>query len=469
MRRTVIAILLVVATNAPAYATPYDLYGAGARGGAMGAQTASADGPEGLHYNVSQLATAKLGVTFGLMATFGRAQVLLKDRPDGYHVPDIGLPSPALGDELILRERSDTDAEQPLAALTIGVVTPVIFEGLRAGFMIFLPMPTPVTLNTRFADERERYFSNQLAFERIGRKVHQLDLQFGIAYEVTSWLAVGVGASYLPGFGVNTGIYLADALDQTNADLTASIDTENGFGLLAGLTVELPADVSIGLSFRDAVALRLSTDNEIQLNGVTGGEPIQQVASWTPIFTPARAAVGVAWSPGDWTFSGDLRYTIWAAYEDAQSDRTGFANVFSGALGVEHQTSKSTTLRVGTAFEPSPVPPQTGRTNYVDNDRVRLAFGAGHAFEFGERKFDVAWYLGLQALLKRETFKASHGDYAACDEEVTTLCDEVPDDLIDPRTGQPFPEAQGLQTGNPGFPGWVSGGWVGMLGVELRY
>lgn len=455
---------------APAFATPFDLHGAGARGSAMGgAQTATATGAEALFYNPSQLATATTGFSLGMLATFGRAQILLKERPDGYRVPDIGPPSRALGDELILRERADSEVEVPLAGLSLGVVAPLIFDGLQAGVLVFLPMPTPVTLTTRFPDERERYFSNQLEFERLGEHVHKLDLSFGLAYQVTQWLSVGVGAAYLPGFAVNTGVYLPDATDQANAELNADIDTENAFGLLAGFTVELPADLSIGASFRDAVALRLSSNNEIQINGVTDGEPIAQEASWTPIFSPARIGLGVAWSPGDWILSGDARYTIWSAYEGSQGERANFNNVLSGALGAQWQYSKSTALRFGLGFEPSPVPPQTGRTNYVDNDRLHLSIGAGHTFEVGESSFDVSWYLRAQGLLSAETNKAELDEYPDCADGVEVLCDEVPDDLIDPATGQPFAEAQGLQTGNPGFPGWVSGGWLGSIGVELRY
>ncbi len=469
MRHLLPTILLTLGA-APAYASPYDVYGAGARGAAMGsAQTATATGAEALYFNASQLAAAKTGLSLGVMATFGRPQILLKERPDGYEVPDIGPPSRALGDDLIVRDREDTETQKPLAGLTIGVVAPLVFKGLQAGVLVFLPLPEPVTLSTRFADERERAFSNRLEFERLGAAPHRLDLEFGLAYEVTTWLAAGVGAAYLPGFAVNTGVYLADTTDQADADLNAVIDTENNFGLLAGLTVKLPADVVVGLSFRDSIALRVTTSNDLQLNGITDGEVIEQQANWTPLYTPARGAIGVAWSPDKWSFSGDLRYTFWSTYEDSQGDRPGFTNVFSGSLGTEYRTSEVTALRAGAGFEPSPVPTQDGRTNYVDNHRANFSFGAGHTLQAGETVLDIGWYVRIQGLIRRETSKAQLDNYPVCGEGVQTLCDEIPDDLVDPQTGRPFPEARGLQTGNPGFPGWVSGGWTGSLGVELRY
>ena len=45
--------------------------------------------------------------------------------------------------------------------------------------------------------------------------------------------------------------------------------------------------------------------------------------------------------------------------------------------------------------------------------------------------------------------------YELCQSDTQSLCDEVDDNLINPSTQMPYPEAQGLQTGNPGFPGYA--------------
>ena len=239
--------------------------------------------------------------------------------------------------------------------------------------------------------------------------------------------------------------------------------------MLAGATFELPAELSVGVAFRDATAMRVSVDNSIQINGVTNGEPVAQSAGWTPIFSPAHLALGIAWSPGDWVVTADGRYTFWTTYEDAQGDPTDFANIVSPSVGAEWRYSDSTSLRLGAGFEPSPVPTQSGRTNYVDNDRLHLSFGAAHRFTVGDRPVQAAWYVRLQSLLPRTHTKTELDAYPNCEDGVDVLCDEVPDDLIDPGTERPYPEAQGLQTGNPGFPGFTSGGWLGNLGIELRY
>jgi hypothetical protein len=50
------------------------------------------------------------------------------------------------------------------------------------------------------------------------------------------------------------------------------------------------------------------------------------------------------------------------------------------------------------------------------------------------------------------------------------MVDELPDDAVDAR-GDPFPGAAGLQTNNPGWPGFGSDGWIlgGSLTLTLLY
>lgn len=48
------------------------------------------------------------------------------------------------------------------------------------------------------------------------------------------------------------------------------------------------------------------------------------------------------------------------------------------------------------------------------------------------------------------------------------LCDELPDDARD-AYGQPIAQAAGLQTGNPGFPGFQSWGHLVAIGVDAKW
>jgi hypothetical protein len=87
------------------------------------------------------------------------------------------------------------------------------------------------------------------------------------------------------------------------------------------------------------------------------------------------------------------------------------------------------------------------RSNYVDNDRVGVGFGG-----------DVLVTLlkirpGFQVFADRFVPRTQQKD----DSRIT---DEVPDGSIVTSTGAPVAGSQGLQTNNPGWPGFSSGGWL---------
>ncbi|MEY3014039.1 MAG: hypothetical protein RIT45_2774, partial [Pseudomonadota bacterium] len=72
-------------------------------------------------------------------------------------------------------------------------------------------------------------------------------------------------------------------------------------------------------------------------------------------------------------------------------------------------------------------------------------------------------------LLPRDIDKDQLDTYPACAPGVATLCDEIADDTPNPNTGKPEPAFAGLQTGNPGFPGWQSYGTLLAFGLDLRW
>ena len=152
-----------------AWAGPFDLYGSGAKGTSMaGAQTALSDGPTSLYYNVASLTRSEPGWSIGAFSTFGEnAQILLHERPRGYGVPDLGPASPALPSEETNAARSDTTGLRPLHAAVLGGTADFGIPDLRLGFLVLVPISELVSMETHFADERERIFSNQLRLSLI--------------------------------------------------------------------------------------------------------------------------------------------------------------------------------------------------------------------------------------------------------------------------------------------------------------
>lgn len=453
-----------------ATANPFDVHGPGGRSTAMGgAQVASPDGATAVYDNVAGLAHTETGFQVGTFSTAGEAPILLKDRPDGYDVPDLDG-SEALPSSQTRRQRTDTDSPDRLTGITGGAITDFGGTDTRGGLLVMLPTGGLIARQTRFADERERAFSNQLEHEIIGSRLHRPVIELGVGRSITDRIAVGVGGTYLPATAVSTESFVRDPSDQSDVDLNAEVRTSNQWGLLTGVTADLVGDLTAGLVFRQGVAFRMEGTNDVQVRGMpTDREDSRQNLDWVPVSTPSSLRAGLAFQTGDVEWTVDGRYTFWSSYVDTQAADAGFDDTLQGRLGAEWDYSRTTRLRGGLGYVPTPVPDQTGRTNYVDNSRLVASVGAGHELTIRDRPFEASWHIRFQHLLTRDTDKDQREDYPDCTPGETALCDEVPDDLEDPDTGQPYDEAQGLQTGNPGFPGFVSGGWVGSVGLEVRY
>ena len=114
--------------------------------------------------------------------------------------------------------------------------------------------------------------------------------------------------------------------------------------------------------------------------------------------------------------------------------------------------------QISARYMPSSIPQQTGRTNYVDNDQI--ATDIGYARTFPSDDFDLKVGVGCQVylLIDRQHWKNKSAS--------APIIDELPDS-VSIRTGEPINGAEGLQTNNPGFPGFSSGGYGILWGVSV--
>ena len=472
-RTALLALLGVCLAPGHVWAGPFDLYGAGARGTAMGsAQTAKPLGPSAIYYNIGALPLSEPTITVGAFSSFGQsAQILLHARPEGYDVPDLGASSPSLASQDTIKSRSDTQGIRALRGLILGGTTDLGIPDLRLGLLLMLPIGDLVSMETHFADERERIFSNQLTYELIDQRVHRLDIEVGGAYRVTEWLSAGIGATVAPGTSAKTQVYLKDPTNQELIHANSDVVVSTAFGLLAGLVFNGPWEpLTLGVSYRASLQTRNRVENALVLLGVDTSGDTRQNMDWTPSYSPAMVNVGLSWDSATWSLALDGRYTRWSDYRDTQNHRPGFDDTIAPRMGLEYAYSESTRLRLGLGWEPSPVPDQNGRTNYVDNDRIMGSVGSEHTFNLGGHAFRASWFVQFHHLLTRQTTKTFAGpQYDTCSAGTVEVCDEVDDNFEDPETGQVAAGAAGLQTGNPGFPGFTSGGWIGSVGGELQF
>ena len=130
-------------------------------------------------------------------------------------------------------------------------------------------------------------------------------------------------------------------------------------------------------------------------------------------------------------------------------------DVTSGALGVRHTYGPARGF-IDMLYVPSPVPQQIGRSNYVDNDRVGMALGGDVELRFAQVRIRPGLQLFASRLIRRHVQK-----------DDSRMVDEVPDGSVLGSTHDPVPGSHGLQTNNPGWPGFASEGWLYGGGVTI--
>ncbi len=475
MRMKIGVAALAACLVAPiAIASPPEVIGLGARSTAMGgAVTASAEGIDALFYNVGALTLSEPRVTVGLMGTSGNAFIRLKDRPSGYDVPNLGQGTPVIPTEFLPERPSEYNSIDPVFTLVAGGTSNLGSNKLALGFALMFPLSQGSEQGTFFPDERESLFNNQLTHE-LRYRIQRFSFDFGLAFAPIEWLSLGIGAVFMPQIPLSTDIYVPDPGDQSVADINLKFRIGLAFGLHAGFVL-MPTDrLRIALNFRDAVDFSIAGANQIYVRGFQAGDPSEDDFPTTQNFnvipsgSPRMINLGVAHEFGALTIELDGRWSQFAARSNSQARSGDFRNTISARLGGEYAVNDDLSMRAGIGYVPSYVRDQTGRTNYVDNNRLLGSIGMGHVFNINQQELEMSWFFQFQGLLARDTNKTPLTDYPDCEPGVVALCDEVPDDFAD-ANGEPDPRAAGLQTTNPGFPGFTSGGWLGTLGLDLTW
>ena len=423
-------LALLVLSPRSASAGPLDLYGAGEEDTAQGgAQTAGASGPWALHYNPGALTESHVGFHVGMMAAINNLDILLTPRPGGYEVPDLGGDSSARPTS-VGAPPQDVQGLPPTYAVSFGGVTDFGLERLRLGAIVWLPTQSAVTMDTHYSDERERYSTNKLHFELLDKRLRRLDIQLGGAWTATDWLSIGVGGLIVPDATLTNDVTLRDAANQEAAEINLHADSGAGLGWTLGGLFELGDHWRIGASWRSDVALELTGENCIQVLGTEDAQGNPQVLvqqlSFVPSYTPARGALGVNWRNAAFDVNVDAVYMRWSDYRDTHGARAGFHDTFNLRVGGKWRAHDRHTLMAGLGFEPTPVPDQVGRTNYVDNSRGVVSLGATHRVAIADTPLTVGWFARAHILAARTTRKQVPDDPAACTTDTTALCDEVP-------------------------------------------
>ena len=224
-----------------------------------------------------------------------------------------------------------------------------------------------------------------------------------VAYKLTDWMSVGAGLQVqyvetqlqnavdfgLIG-GVNTG---GDPATDGDANLRGD---DLGFGFNAGILFEPFDGTRIGFSYRSEVNHDIEGNVDIN-NPLAAGVSTSAQAQFT---SPDIWRFGVHQDITDeWAVMADFSYTDWSDFNELRIEIDGqpdnvtvedWDDTVFVAVGVTYKPEQveGLTLRLGGAFDQTPIPDDTRTPRIPGNNRYWVSLGVGYQpFDWAEMTF----------------------------------------------------------------------------------
>lgn len=435
-------------------------------------------GADVAYFNPALLPDAAPSLSFGVLVLGNWSRIRLSQRPASVDVPDSVYeadlvrthsgnmqfwPQPT---SQLLNQRSDTRTNELTTYAALGMVRPLVNDSrLVFGFYALIPATGFLHQDSFFSDEREQYFSNQLHSELLGDRLRVPTLVASLGGRIFKSLSWGAGVDIGMATRTQMQIYVPNAADQRTLLLVPKIDTTIAASPFIGLAMQPWQRTWATLTVHAPKSWDTSGENRIRFWDYTypsGETAVVQSYELTQGSEPLRIGLGLSQSghlgATEWRLGLEGLWTQWSRYRDRHGERPelGWQDTMNLGLGwVLERARRRFIGELGVA--PSPVPDQNGRSNYVDNTRWGTSLGVELPFSYLTTDYAVGAFLQAQFMLPRSTAKESTVGYP--------VKDEFPDGSVDRIKGTPLPGAAGLQTNNPGYPGYTSYGM--MLGASL--
>jgi hypothetical protein len=485
------AALLLVGLPAAARGSPlFELWGA--QGAAGHSARVLPGGAGATYFNPALLPEAEGDFDLGVAVIADQIGVRVRGRPDastdlpvdsveaerpgGGRYPRYGVPTewlqngrPAVPPDpaLAARPRQGQGSGHHVRGYQVlGMVRKLLHDRLAIGLLAMIPYRKFTGAAAFYSDEREQYFSNSLHPELYADRLTATSLAFGLGGRLGDRLSLGVSFTLALRTVAGTPTFLSDVgrfqdiMVDSDVGVNAAVAPHFGAALAVtprtrlAATVHTPQKTVIGTDFSFLLANGLEQRAQVR---------------FTHAYLPWTFGLGASHLVGDSvTVAATGLYALWSGYEDRHAEKPAGAyawyDTLAGVLGLRYRRGGAG-LGLDVLYQPSPVPDQTGRTSYVDNDRLGAALAGSTAFAVGDVRLALQLSAQVHRLLPRQTVKLPPTGNAAD----ARVLDEVPDDAV--RAGDPLPGREGLQTNNPGWPGFSSAGWVlgGGIGLALQF
>ncbi len=262
-------------------------------------------------------------------------------------------------------------------------------------------------------------------YNAIKSELKTININPSAAYRLNEFVTLGLGFS-----AMHADAQLTNAFDQSTACLGATmspaicapfglvtpgsirtdalVDLDNatdwGFGFNGGVLIQPGPGSKIGIAYRSQVKLNLTGD--AKFNNVspffTAQGLLRTQRGSAALTLPQTLAVSIKQDLGEkWAVLGDVTWTDWSSFESLTVNFTvptqpptilpqNWEDAVRVSLGFSYRPVKPLTLRIGGAFDESPVPNAFRTARIPDADRWWAAFGASYEMT-DSLSFDVAY------------------------------------------------------------------------------
>jgi long-chain fatty acid transport protein len=492
---------LALQPSAARASPPFELMGSALGSGGLNARYSGADASSA-YFNPARLARAKPGVQLGWIVLDDALNLTLFSRNPSVDVPVIALDEfegrfpaiptdwlengcdPGMGgrcvSKLPRRPRQGVGSSGTTRVYQVfGLVSEVAERWLTLGVYGMMPLDGFLQGHSFFVDDREQYFTNSLHPELYSDRLTAMSLAFGAGSQLLDWLAFGVGATLNLTNSADAGTFVGNSAQIPDTlQLSTKIKVSTGISPYFGFAMTPVDRLDISVTAHTPQKMEIVTGFSTFL---PNGDLQRADRTATLAWEPWKFGLGVQY---DFVRSAEHRfgavagatYALWSDYVNRQTERPqqgyGWSNTLGVSLGLRHVYAQRLSSAIDATYEPTPVPAQTGRTNYVDNDRYGFAASVSYQLPLSD-KFELR--IGLQGqvhvLPERAQTKLDPKSPQYAGKSFSQLVqDEWLDGAVNNREDE-FPESYGLQTNNPGWPGFSSKGTIlgGGLNVSLLY
>lgn len=367
-------------------------------------------------------------------------------------------------DPVTARPRQGADAQaDPLAYLGFGLVDRLVEDKLVFGLYLLVPLSELTRATSFYNDEREQYFSNTLYPELYSDRLEATSIAFGFGSRPIERLSLGVSFTFAFDNRADAPTFVPDASRYEELLIRNDVRAEQSLAPHFGVAVEPVDDLVLTATLHTRQALSIEAGFSAFL---PDGSEQHATRRFTHHDQPWSAALGAEarLKFRSWHVLGlaaGATFTSWSHYRDrhdeAPSGAYAWSDTLTPSVGVRHTWGRTDAL-LDASWVTSPVPEQSGRTNYVDTDRLALAAGVQYRFAWLGADLRAGLHARVDRLLprtddKRVPPKGYRGD--------DLVRDEVPDDSVrKTETDVAVEPRDGLQTNNPGHPGFSLEGWI---------